>query len=285
MSKKDDLRLNELSSHIEKRENFIVFQLEEAAVAMICEVFQLDDIEDLSLEQKQRLVTYVNGEVNGAMKIGFEFILSAGATTRCLVVIKNRRRRRITGWYWFVAEFKGLALHFEGLNLRVDCFSLAAGVAVPLPDVFRSVPFWFSDNGLDHRPYGLARFDDDIPFLKYFVIGEIEGVQALAELGVVFLLFLIGLELSWSRLWALRRMVFGLGGSQVVITGTVIALFAYMFGNSAEAAVILGAGLALSSTAIVMQLLIERDRLGTSRVKPVFRSFYFKIWLFCRYFF
>ena len=57
MSKKDDLRLNELSSHIEKRENFIVFQLEEAAVAMICEVFQLDDIEDLSLEQKQRLVT------------------------------------------------------------------------------------------------------------------------------------------------------------------------------------------------------------------------------------
>ena len=90
------------------------------------------------------------------------------------------------------------------------------------------------------------------------------ALQALAELGVVFLLFLIGLELSWSRLWALRRMVFGLGGSQVVITGTVIALFAYMFGNSAEAAVILGAGLALSSTAIVMQLLIERDRLGTS---------------------
>ena len=74
MSKKDDLRLNELSSHIQKRENFVVFQLEEAAVAMICEVFQLDDIEDLSLEQKQRLVTYVNGEVNGAMKIGFECI-------------------------------------------------------------------------------------------------------------------------------------------------------------------------------------------------------------------
>ena len=74
MSKKDDLRLNELSSYIEKRESFIVFQLEEAAVAMICEVFQLDDIEDLSLEQKQRLVTYVNGEVNGAMKIGFESI-------------------------------------------------------------------------------------------------------------------------------------------------------------------------------------------------------------------
>ena len=74
MSKKDDLRLNELSSHIEKRENFIIFQLEEAAVAMICEVFQLDDIEDLSLEQKKRLITYVDREVNGAMKIGFESI-------------------------------------------------------------------------------------------------------------------------------------------------------------------------------------------------------------------
>ena len=74
MSKKDELRLVELSSHIEKRESFIVFQLEEAAVAMICEVFQLDDIEDLSLEQKQQLITYVDGEVTGAMKIGFESV-------------------------------------------------------------------------------------------------------------------------------------------------------------------------------------------------------------------
>ena len=74
MSKEDDPRLIELSSQIEKRENFVVFQLEEAAVAMICEIFQLDDIEDLSVEQKQRLIAYVDGEVNGAMKIGFESI-------------------------------------------------------------------------------------------------------------------------------------------------------------------------------------------------------------------
>mgnify|MGYP001166739206 FL=1 len=157
-------------------------------------------------------------------------------------------------------------MHFEGLNLQaLIVFLVAAGVAVPLLRRFQISPvLGFLITGLIIGPYGLARFDQDIPFVKYFVIGELEGVQALAELGVVFLLFLIGLELSWSRLWALRRMVFGLGGSQVVITGTVIALFAYMFGNSAEAAVILGAGLALSSTAIVMQLLIERDRLGTS---------------------
>ena len=85
-------------------------------------------------------------------------------------------------------------MHFEGLNLQaLIVFLVAAGVAVPLLRRFQISPvLGFLITGLIIGPYGLARFDDDIPFLKYFVIGEIEGVQALAELGVVFLLFLIG---------------------------------------------------------------------------------------------
>ena len=90
-----------------------------------------------------------------------------------------------------------------------------------------------------------------------------EGVKALAELGVVFLLFTIGLELSLERLWAMRRLVFGLGSLQILITGAIIGAIAHAFGNSIEASIVLGACLALSSTAIVMQLLMGGGRLGT----------------------
>ncbi len=70
-------------------------------------------------------------------------------------------------------------------------------------------------------------------------------------------MFSIGLELSFARLWAMRRLVFGLGAAQVLFSGAVIALVAWGFGNSPGAAIMLGACLALSSIAIVMQVLIE----------------------------
>ncbi len=156
-------------------------------------------------------------------------------------------------------------MHFDGLNLQaVMVFLVAAGVAVPLLHRFKVSPvLGFLIVGLIIGPHGLARFSDSLTILQYIVISDLEGVQALAELGVVFLLFMIGLELSLSRLWALRRLVFGLGGSQVLITGAVIALIASVFGNPVEVAVILGGGFALSSTAIVIQLLSENRRLGT----------------------
>ena len=118
--------------------------------------------------------------------------------------------------------------------------------------------------GLVIGPHGLARFADTLPWLGYAVIADSERVRALAELGVVFLLFMIGLELSVDRLWAMRHLVFGLGGAQVVLTGTAIALIASYFDNTLPVAVVLGFGFALSSTAIVMQLLAENQRLGTS---------------------
>ncbi|HYC05699.1 MAG TPA: monovalent cation:proton antiporter-2 (CPA2) family protein [Azospirillaceae bacterium] len=94
------------------------------------------------------------------------------------------------------------------------------------------------------------------------LVGGVEDVRAVAELGVVFLLFLIGLELSIERLRVLRRWVFGLGAAQVIVSALAIGGVVYAFGAGAEAAVILGACLALSSTAVVVQLLVERGEVA-----------------------
>ena len=75
---------------------------------------------------------------------------------------------------------------------------------------------------------------------------------------------MIGLELSLERLWAMRRLVFGMGSLQIVLTGSLIGLIAFSFGNSVEAPVLLGSSLARSLTAVVMQLLIQQDRFGSS---------------------
>lgn len=157
-------------------------------------------------------------------------------------------------------------MHVEALQLHeVMVFLAAAGVVVPLIRKLGISPvLGFLLVGLLIGPYGLARFHEQAPWIDYIVIREIEGVRALAELGVVFLLFMIGLELSLARLWAMRRLVFGLGGLQVLVTGTAITLVALAFDNTAAAAIVLGASFALSSTAIVMQLLTENRRLGTA---------------------
>jgi len=153
----------------------------------------------------------------------------------------------------------------ETLNLHeVLVFLFAAGVVVPLVRRLKISPvFGFLLVGIVIGPYGLGRLSDDLPWLGYFVISDLEGVRLLAELGVVFLLFMIGLELSLARLWAMRRRVFGLGGSQILITGAAIAAIAWWFGNPLAVAVVLGGSFALSSTAIVMQLLSENRRMGT----------------------
>lgn len=143
-------------------------------------------------------------------------------------------------------------------------FLIAAGVMVPLFHRFRVSPvLGYLVVGGIIGPFGLGLLTDSFPILSHVVISDIAGVQALAELGIVFLLFTIGLELSMERLWAMRRLVFGLGSLQVLVTSTIIGLIAFEFGNSVPASIVLGACLALSSTAIVMQLLLEGQRIGT----------------------
>lgn len=142
-------------------------------------------------------------------------------------------------------------------------FLAAAGIIVPVFKRLHVSPvLGFLLIGILIGPFGLARFTEQVPWVAYVTIGEIDGVRLLAEFGVVFLLFMIGLELSFSRLWQMKRRVFGLGLAQVLITAAVIGAIAAAFGNSAPASILLGACFALSSTAIVTQLMIERHRLA-----------------------
>ena len=100
-------------------------------------------------------------------------------------------------------------------------------------------------------PWGLGFIDQTVE------------IRHIAEFGVVFLLFIIGIELKPARLWAMRRMVFGLGTAQVMVTGLAIAGLALLFDQSLKIAVIIGFGLALSSTAFGLQILTERGEMGT----------------------
>jgi len=148
---------------------------------------------------------------------------------------------------------------------EIVVFLAAAGLVIPLGKRFNLSPvLGFLIIGLMVGPHGLARFADAYAWLEVVLITDVAGVSALAELGVVFLLFMIGLELSFERLWAMRRLVFGMGSAQIGVTAVAVGAVALAFGNSAEAAVVLGTCLALSSTAVVMQLLTEQGRFGST---------------------
>ncbi len=98
-------------------------------------------------------------------------------------------------------------------------------------------------------PYGLS------------VVNDVASTHYIAEFGVVFLLFMIGLELTFERLLSMRRHVFGYGTLQVLITGLIFGLFAFFYADmEAKVAFIVGGGLALSSTAIVLQVIAEKGQ-------------------------
>ncbi len=107
-------------------------------------------------------------------------------------------------------------------------------------------------------------------------IRDPEHILQFAELGVVFLLFIIGLELQPSRLWVLRRMVFGLGSAQVFLSAIVIGLLAWAYGFTPTAAAVSGLILALSSTAFVLQLLAEKKQLTTGHGRAAFSILLFQ---------
>jgi monovalent cation:H+ antiporter-2, CPA2 family len=113
-------------------------------------------------------------------------------------------------------------------------------------------------------PLGLGSLGKSLPAVGWFTISDAQNVAGIAELGVVFLLFSVGLELSLARLSTMRRMVLGLGGSQVLLTSAVIAAAAVAAGRNPSESILLGASLSLSSTAIVLELLSVQERLTTS---------------------
>lgn len=108
------------------------------------------------------------------------------------------------------------------------------------------------------------------------LIADVDTTLQFAELGVVLLLFLVGLELEPARLWALRRPVFGFGGVQVLVTGLVLAAIARGLGLATPAAAIAGIGLAMSSTALVLSWLEERNELGAPHGRNAFAILLFQ---------
>ena len=108
------------------------------------------------------------------------------------------------------------------------------------------------------------------------LIRDPEHILHFAELGVVFLLFIVGLELQPSRLWVLRKMVFGLGSAQVVLSSVVIAILAWSLGLATTPAIVIGLILALSSTAFVLQMLAEKNELTTSHGRAAFSILLFQ---------
>ncbi len=159
----------------------------------------------------------------------------------------------------------------------VVLFLATAGVVVPLFRRWRISPILgFLVAGVVLGPYGLGALSKTAPWLATVTISDPGQVAQLAELGVVFLLFMIGLELSWERLRLMRRLVFGLGGLQVALSLGLIAAAARLAGQPWPAALAIGSALCLSSTAIVMPLLAEQKRQHSAAGRAVFSVLLFQ---------
>ena len=144
-------------------------------------------------------------------------------------------------------------------------FLSLAGILIPTLQRLRiNQVLGFLAAGTLFGPFGLGRMAQDVPVLAWLTFPNNEDVAMLAELGVLFLMFMIGLELSAARLWAMRRWVFGAGSAQVLLCALLLGGAVWMLlGQTMEASLVLGLVLSLSSTAVVMQLLSERQTTGT----------------------
>ncbi|HEY0418014.1 MAG TPA: monovalent cation:proton antiporter-2 (CPA2) family protein, partial [Acetobacteraceae bacterium] len=141
----------------------------------------------------------------------------------------------------------------------------AAVLAVPLAKRLGfGSPLGYLAAGLVIGPSGLG------------LVTDVESIAHVSELGVVMLLFLIGLELRPKRLWVMRKAVFGLGGAQVGLTAAALAGCGMALGLPWPAAVAAGAGLAMSSTAIVLPLMAERNLLATAAGRDTFSILLFQ---------
>ena len=146
-----------------------------------------------------------------------------------------------------------------------------AGVVVPL---FRrlglSSVLGYLGAGCLLGPLGLGQLIPNFPFFYWVTIVDTKSVTAIADLGVVFLLFLVGIELSYERLMSMRRLVFGLGFLQVLLSTLALAAVALLFGQTPPIAVMIGSCLALSSTAVVLDVMTAQGRLKTTAGRTSF---------------
>lgn len=141
----------------------------------------------------------------------------------------------------------------------------AAGVVIPAFARFRISPvIGFILVGLLVGPAGLGALAAQMPWLNYITISNPEAVEPFAEFGIILLLFAIGLELSFRRLWTMRRLVFGVGAAELLVSAFFIGLTLHLIGQSLSGSVALGLALALSSTALVLPLVGTTSPVGRS---------------------
>ncbi len=152
------------------------------------------------------------------------------------------------------------------LLAQIAIFLAAAVIAVPIFRYFKlGSVLGYLAAGIIIGPAGLG------------LISKIDATQQIADFGIVLLMFVIGLELQPSRLWVMRKTIFGLGSAQIFLTTLAIGSAAHFaFGQSTAAALIIGFGLAMSSTALVLQLLAERGQLNSQYGRSAFSILLFQ---------
>lgn len=140
----------------------------------------------------------------------------------------------------------------------------SAGIVIPVFARFRITPIiGFILIGVAVGPFGLGAWVSEAPWLRYITISDPVRLTPFADFGIILLLFAIGLELSFNRLWQLRKLVFGLGSLELLIIGSISAAFFGQYsGMDTTAALALGFALAFSSTAIVLPISGTRSPVG-----------------------
>jgi monovalent cation:H+ antiporter-2, CPA2 family len=142
----------------------------------------------------------------------------------------------------------------QGLNDALVVLG-AAGIVIPAFARFRITPvIGFILVGILVGPFGLGTLVAPYPWLSHITIAKPESIEPFAELGIILLLFSIGLELSFGRLWRMRRQLIGFGAAELIVSGLIIGALLLVFGMSVSAAFGLGMALALSSTALVLPI-------------------------------
>jgi len=154
-------------------------------------------------------------------------------------------------------------LHLWSILEDVMLILALAGLVIPVLQRLKISPaLGYLVLGVLIGPHTLGLLTAQYPWVSAFVIDDKDIIHLLAELGVIFLLFMIGLELTFAKIWQLRRFVLGLGGLQIIVTAAAIIAIIFNLGYALDVSVVLGAALALSSTAIVMQIMMERHMIS-----------------------
>lgn len=141
----------------------------------------------------------------------------------------------------------------------------AAGIVIPAFARIRISPvIGFILIGILIGPFGLGQFSEQAPWLNYITISNVHAIEPFAEFGIIMLLFSIGLELSFRRLWGMRQLVFGVGAGQLTVSAILIGLAIHLGGAGWTTSFALGLALALSSTAVVLPLVGTTSPVGKS---------------------